>query len=74
MRISQTRTFAIRPPSSPSVIKDLSTIPICPFLGNLELSNLVLLFKTLFEDIPIKTVLSSTVVFSLIIPHLSNLL
>ena len=69
---SRIRTFAIRLPSSPSVINVLSTIPNCPFLGILDKSKRVSLFNTLFEVNPIKMVLSFTGIFDFIIPKLSK--
>ena len=73
-RLSRIRTFAIRTPSSPSVINVLSTTPNWPFLGTLDTSNFVSGLLLVLEVNPINTVLSSTGVFSWIIPWLSNLL
>ena len=66
IRTSLTLTFAILSPSSLSVIKVLSTIPSCPFLGVLDISINGLLGDLLY--VPIKIVLSVTGVFSLIKP------
>ena len=71
-RSSLTLIFAKRNPSSPSVMKDLSTNPSCPFLGNTEAS---LAFSESAESdvtLPINTILSSNGVFSLISPNLSK--
>ena len=74
MRSSRTRIFAIRVPSSPSVINVLSTMPSCPFLGVFDASTFTSLAPEFDVAIPINTVLSFNSVFSLIIPCLSNLL
>ena len=65
---SRILTFAILKPSSPCVIKDLSTNPNCPFLGLTESSTNRSLFSKSLVIFPIKTILSFKGVFSLIIP------
>ena len=70
IRTSRTRTFAMRCPSSLSVMKVLSTIPNCPFFGFLDISTNGLLGDLLY--VPIMMVFSSTAVFSFINPYLSS--
>ena len=72
-RSSRTRIFAMRNPSSPSVINDLSTNPCCPFFGNCEESMELSGFSRFVMTLPIKTVLSSNFEFSSIRPCSSNL-
>ena len=72
MRSSRIRTFAMRFPSSPSVIKALSTNPSCPFLGALDESTKVPGFTSELVHLPITIFLSSSGVFSLIKPFLSR--
>ena len=74
IRSSRTRIFAILLPSSPSVIKVLSTIPSCPFFGVFEPSVLISGLLEVELTHPINTVFSSNSVFSLTNPCLSNLL
>ena len=70
--ISRTRTFAMRVPSSPSVMNVLSTIPTCPFFGVLDASCFALPGRELLTASPIKTVLSVISVFSFTNPYWSN--
>ena len=69
---SRILTLAILNPSSPSVMNVLSTYPSCPFLGEIEESTA--LFGSVISDnaIPIRTILSSSFVFSLISPYSSR--
>ena len=63
-RSSRTLTLATLNPSSPSVIKDLSTYPSCPFLGLTESSVQTSFVVKLELIFPIKIVLSLSSVFS----------
>ena len=71
-RLSRIRILAKRKPSSPSVIKALSTKPCCPFLAKTDESIRISGFSGLVIALPITTVLSSMNVFSFIRPYLSN--
>ena len=71
-RSLRTLTLANLNPVSPSVMKDLSTNPSCPFFGKIELSEETLGFNRLVVILPIRTFLSSTGVFSLIKPYSSK--
>ena len=66
--IALTLTLAIRCPSSPSVIKDLSTKPVCPFLHLTEESINSPSSSKDVVTFPIIIVLFDKIVFSLIIP------
>ena len=72
IRSSLTLTFASLNPSSPSVINDLSTYPICPFLGTTESSFEIPGSDRFIVILPMRIFLSSNKVFSLIIPYSSN--
>ena len=68
----RTLTFASLNPSSPSVIKVLSTYPNCPFFGKTDESTDVSGSARFVVTFPIRTFLSSRKVFSLISPYSSR--